>query len=76
MNDRYQDEGPKGTTRKSAASAKPKSKAAASVHIQSSTKTPQERKAEQKKAAAIPAFFRIRRERGERERIKSPSRTF
>ena len=48
MNDRYQDEGPKGTTRKSAASAKPKSKAAASVHIQSSTKTPQERKAEQK----------------------------
>ena len=48
MNDRYQDEGPKGTTRKSAASAKPKSKAAASVHIQSSTKTPQERNAEQK----------------------------
>ena len=48
MNDRYQDEGPKGATRKSAASAKPKSKAAASVHIQSSTKTPQERKAEQK----------------------------
>ena len=42
MNDRYQDEGPKGTTRKSAASAKPKSKAAASVHILSSTKTPQE----------------------------------
>ena len=33
-------------------------------------------KAEQKKAAAIPAFFRIRRERGERERIKSSSRTF
>lgn len=48
MNDRYQDEGPKGATRKSAASAKPKSKAAASVHIQSSAKTPQERKAEQK----------------------------
>ena len=34
------------------------------------------RTTEQKKAAAIPAFFRIRRERGERERIKSPSRTF
>ena len=48
MNDRYQDEGPKGTTRKSAASAKPKTKAAASVHIQSSTKTPQQKKAEQK----------------------------
>ena len=39
-------------------------------------RTEPKRKAEQKKAAAIPAFFRIRRERGERERIKSPSRTF
>lgn len=48
MNDRYQNDEHKGTTRKSAASAKPKSKAASSVRIVSSTKTPQQKKAEAK----------------------------
>ena len=41
MNDRYQEEH-RGVTRKSAASAKPKSKAAASVVIKSDKKSPQE----------------------------------
>lgn len=50
MNDRYQGEGPRGTTRKSAASAKPKAKAAASVTYSSPKKTPKERKAELKQA--------------------------
>lgn len=47
MNDRYQEEH-RGVTRKSAASAKPKSKAAASVVIKSDKKSPQERKAARK----------------------------
>ncbi len=41
-----------GHTRKSAASAKPKSKAAASVTIKKSTKTPEQKKAAQKQARA------------------------
>jgi len=45
MNDRYQTDDKKGQTRKSAAEAKPKTKAASSVHIQSTTKTPQQKKA-------------------------------
>ncbi len=48
MNDRYQTDGPKGQTKKSASSLKPKSKAAASVYTKSATKTPQEKKAAQK----------------------------
>ena len=40
MNERYQSEDRKGATRKSAASAKPVSKAASSVRIQSTKKTP------------------------------------
>ena len=44
MNDRYQTDEHTGSTRKSAASAKPKSKAAASVVVRSSKKTPQEKK--------------------------------
>lgn len=48
MNERYQGDERKGTTRRSAASAKPKTKAAASVHVQSATKTPQQKKAEAK----------------------------
>ena len=50
MNERYQVEGHRGSTRKSAASAKPKSKAAASVTYSSPKKSPKERKAELKKA--------------------------
>lgn len=45
MNDRYRDEEHHGKTRKSAASAKPKSQAAASVYVKPKTKTKQEKKA-------------------------------
>lgn len=48
MNDRYQTDDNKGKTRKSAASAKPKTKAASSVRIQSTEKTPQQKKAAKK----------------------------
>lgn len=44
MNDRYQNDIP-GQTKKSAASLKPKSKAAASVYVKPTTKTRQEKKA-------------------------------
>ena len=50
MNERYQSEDHQGKTRKSAASAKPKSKAAASVVVQTSSKTPQQKKADAKAA--------------------------
>ncbi len=55
MNDRYQTEEHRGQTRKSAASLKPKTKAAASVHVQSATKTPQQKKAEKKAQRAKQA---------------------
>ena len=48
MNERYQGDKVKGQTKKSAASAKPKTKAASSVYIRSTKKTPQEKKAERK----------------------------
>ena len=48
MNERYQNDERHGQTRKSAASLKPKTKAAASVRVQSTTKTPQQKKAEKK----------------------------
>lgn len=50
MNDRYQGDAHRGSTRRSAASAKPKAKAAASVTYTSPKKSPRERKAELKKA--------------------------
>lgn len=50
MNDRYQSEEHHGTTRRSAASAKPKSKAAASVRVQPKEKTKQQKRAEKKVA--------------------------
>ena len=50
MNERYQSEEHTGKTRKSAASAKPKAKAASSVIIKSGAKTEQEKKAERKAA--------------------------
>ena len=48
MNDRYQSDSHRGSSRKSAASAKPKSKAASSVTYTSKKKSPKERKAELK----------------------------
>ena len=45
MNDRYQSDAPKGQTKRSASSLKPKTKAASSVYIRSNEKTPQEKKA-------------------------------
>lgn len=48
MNDRYQNEEHRGTTRKSAASAKPKTKAAASVRVQPKEKTKQQKRADKK----------------------------
>lgn len=50
MNDRYTSEGKKGQTRKSAAKAKPKTRAAASVHVERKEKTKQEKKAIKKAA--------------------------
>ena len=55
MNERYQSEDRKGATRKSAASAKPVSKAASSVRIESTKKTPQQKKAERKQQRAKDA---------------------
>ena len=49
MNERYTTDKPKGTTRKSASSAKPKREAAATVTIVAPTKTKAEKKAERKK---------------------------
>ena len=54
MNERYTSEDRTGVTRKSAASAKPKAKAAASVTVKSAKKTPEQRKAEEKAKAAAP----------------------
>lgn len=48
MNERYTTDEHKGQTRKSAAAAKPKMKAASSVHIQSTEKSPRQKKAEAK----------------------------
>lgn len=48
MNDRYTTDSKKGQSRKSAAKAKPKAKAASSVHVQRLEKTKQEKKAIQK----------------------------
>ena len=50
MNERYTSDKRTGTTRKSAASAKPKTKAAGTVTMGTSKKTPQQRKAEHKEA--------------------------
>lgn len=50
MNERYTAEDRTGTTRKSAASAKPKSKAASSVTVKTAKKTPEQRKAAEKAA--------------------------
>lgn len=48
MNERYMRDDHKGVARKSAASAKPKAKAASSVTVVSNKKTPQQKKAEAK----------------------------
>ena len=74
MNDRYQSEDHRGKTRKSAASAKPKSQAASSVYVRSKTKTKAEKKAirraERQKQAELdrkysnpptPEYRRLRR---------------
>ena len=51
QNERYSDENAgHGSTRKSAASAKPKTKAASSVTVKSAKKTPEQRRAAQKQA--------------------------
>jgi len=48
FNERYTDDDHSGKTRRSAASAKPKSKAGSTVYIQSNKKTEKEKKADQK----------------------------
>ena len=50
LNDRYQTDEVRGKTRKSAASAKPKSQAAASVVVKAPKKDPKQRRAEEKAA--------------------------
>ncbi len=52
MNDRYQTDEHRGQTRKSAATMKPKTKAASSVRIQPTVKTKQQKKADKKAARA------------------------
>ncbi len=52
MNDRYQTDEHRGQTRKSAATMKPKTKAASSVRMQPATKTKQQKKADKKAARA------------------------
>ena len=52
MNDRYQTDKVKGQTKKSAASAKPKQKAAASVYVRPAGKTKAEKKAIRKQQQA------------------------
>ena len=49
LNDRYRGEGPAGKTKKSASSAKPKTEAASSVHIEKKPTNKRERKAAQKR---------------------------
>ncbi|MDO4443339.1 MAG: hypothetical protein Q4B69_05630 [Slackia sp.] len=55
MNERYQSEQPKGQTKKSAAAAKPKSKAASSVYVRPAGHTPKEKKAIKKAQRAKQA---------------------
>ena len=55
MNERYQSEQPKGQTKKSAAAAKPKAKAAASVYVRPAGHTPKEKKAIKKAQRAKQA---------------------
>ena len=55
LNERYTTDEHKGQTRKSAASAKPKAKAAASVRVESMQKTKQQVKAEKRAARAKQA---------------------
>ncbi len=55
MNDRYQGEPPKGQTKKSASSMKPKTKAASSVYVRSAEKTPKEKKEIRKQQRARQA---------------------
>lgn len=55
MNERYQSERPKGQTKKSASSMKPKTKAASSVYVKPAGHTPQEKKALQKAQRAKQA---------------------
>ena len=52
MNDRYTADGNKGKTRKSAAKAKPKTRAASTVRIQSTTPTKKEKKMRRKQEQA------------------------
>lgn len=70
MNDRYQGDGPQGKTRKSAAKLKPKTEAAASVHIEKKPQTKQERKAARKKRDAQLAKKEAERKRKAEEREK------
>ena len=55
MNDRYQTDEHRGQTRKSAATMKPKTKAAATVRVQPTQKTKQQKKAEKKAVRAKQA---------------------
>ena len=71
MNERYQGDGPAGKTRKSAASAKPKSEAAASVYIEKKPETAKERKAAQKRREAEKRRKDEERARRVREKEKA-----
>lgn len=71
MNQRYQGDGPGGTTRKSAASAKPTSKAAESVYIKTKPSTAAEKRAAAKRREKEVAQKAAERARRAAEREKA-----
>lgn len=71
MNQRYQGDGPGGQTRKSAASAKPATHAAASVHIRKKPQTDAEKRAARKQREKEEQAKAAERARRAREREKA-----
>ncbi|MCL1879591.1 MAG: hypothetical protein FWF71_03075 [Actinomycetia bacterium] len=74
MNQRYQGTGPEGQTRKSAASVKPASEAAATVHVRKKPSTPAEKKAaerQRKAKLAEKAEERARKAAGREEAARA-----
>lgn len=72
MNDRYQDGGPTGTSRKSAASAKPARPAADSVYEKKKPTTPQEKRKAQKAAQRAAEEKQRAEEKKAREEGRDP----
>jgi hypothetical protein len=71
MNQRYQGDGPAGQTRKSAASAKPVTHAASSVHIKKKPQTDSEKRAARKQREKEEQAKRAERARKAREKAEA-----